>query len=186
MALNAYVESANTLREIAILDPSNRAGEMTRVRRDEILKQLRMQVENGRKLFVFANTNAGKLITLRIKRYLFQCFSQWTLSCRQSGRCRNVFHVSRGKKKIRDRSYSQKELWKSVRKPVRRSGRKSGWRCRRSAGRKWQLQESAPQAARRDSRRRFKPGSSFSVFQLSESGSLRQELSWAHQEAKSW
>ena len=70
MALNAYVEPANTLREVAILDPANRAGEMTRVRRDEILKQLRTQVENGRKLFVFANTNAGKLIFLRIKRYL--------------------------------------------------------------------------------------------------------------------
>ena len=71
MALNAYVEPANTLREVAIIDPATRAGEMTRVRRDEILKQLRQQVENGRKLFVFANTNAGKLFTLRIKRYLF-------------------------------------------------------------------------------------------------------------------
>ena len=71
MALNAYVEPANTLREVAIIDPTNRAGEMTRVRRDEILKQLRMQVENGRKLFVFANTNAGKLFALSIKRYLF-------------------------------------------------------------------------------------------------------------------
>ena len=70
MSLNAYVDAANTLREIAILDPSNRAGEMTRARRDEILKQLRMQVENGRKLFVFANTNAGKLFTLHIKKYL--------------------------------------------------------------------------------------------------------------------
>ena len=71
MALNAYVEPANTLREVAIIDPTNRAGEMTRVRRDEILKQLRMQVENGRKLFVFANTNAGKLFALHIKRYSF-------------------------------------------------------------------------------------------------------------------
>ena len=66
LALNAYVEPANTLREVAIIDPANRPGEMTRVRRDEILKQLRMQVENGR----FANTNAGKLFTLHIKKYL--------------------------------------------------------------------------------------------------------------------
>ena len=95
MALNAYVEPANTLREIAILDPANRAGEMTRVRRDEILKQLRTQVENGRKLFVFANTNAGKPITLRIKKYSFQCFSQWTRSRRQGSRCRNIFYVCR-------------------------------------------------------------------------------------------
>ena len=70
MSLSAYVEPANTLREIAILDPSNRAGGMTRIRRDEILKQLRMQVENGRKLFVFANTNAGEPAILHIKRCL--------------------------------------------------------------------------------------------------------------------
>ena len=106
MALNAYVEPANTLREVAILDPANRAGEMTRVRRDEILKQLRMQVENGRKLFVFANTNAGKLTTLRIKRYLFQCFSQRTRSCRQGSRGGNIVNVPRGKKKVRNCGYS--------------------------------------------------------------------------------
>ena len=106
MALNAYVEPANTLREVAIIDPANRPGEMTRVRRDEILKQLRMQVENGRKLFVFANTNAGKLITLRIKRYLFQCFSQRTRSCRQGSPCRNIVNVPRGKKTVRNCGYS--------------------------------------------------------------------------------
>ena len=60
MSLSAYVEAANTLREIAILDPSNRVDGLNRARQDEILKQLRMQVENSRKLFVFSNTNASK------------------------------------------------------------------------------------------------------------------------------
>ena len=106
LALNAYVEPANTLREVAIIDPANRPGEMTRVRRDEILKQLRMQVENGRKLFVFANTNAGKPITLRIKRYLLQYFSQRTRSCRQGSRCGNIVNVPRGKKTVRNCGYS--------------------------------------------------------------------------------
>ena len=70
MSLSAYVEAANTLREIAILDPSRRAEGMNRARQDEILKQLRMQVENGRKLFVFSNTNASKDANLHIKEIL--------------------------------------------------------------------------------------------------------------------
>ena len=60
MSLNAYVEAANTLREVASLDPSSRANGLNRARQAEILKQLRMQFENRRKLFVFATANASK------------------------------------------------------------------------------------------------------------------------------
>ena len=60
MSLSAYVEAANTLREVANLDPSHRANGLNRAKQTEILKQLRMQFENGRKLFVFATANASK------------------------------------------------------------------------------------------------------------------------------
>ena len=57
MSLSAYVEAANTLREVANLDPSHRANGLNRAKQTEILKQLRMQFENGRKL---ATANASK------------------------------------------------------------------------------------------------------------------------------
>ena len=60
LSLSAYAEAANTLREVANLEPSGRANGLNRDKKPEILRQLRMQYENGRKLFVFAMANAGK------------------------------------------------------------------------------------------------------------------------------
>ena len=60
MSLSAYVEAGNTLREVANLDSSGRANGLNRNKQAEIVKQLRMQFENGRKLFVFATANASK------------------------------------------------------------------------------------------------------------------------------
>ena len=60
LSVNAYVEVAYTLREVAILDPSQREHGFTAERKDEILRQLRKQFENGRKMFTFAIANASK------------------------------------------------------------------------------------------------------------------------------
>ena len=60
LSVNAYVEVAYTLREVAILDPSQRVDGFTAERKDEILRQLRKQFENGRKMFTFAIANASK------------------------------------------------------------------------------------------------------------------------------
>ena len=63
LSLGAYAEAANTLREVANLETSARAGGLSRHKKPEILKQLRLQYETGRKLFVFATTNAGKNVS---------------------------------------------------------------------------------------------------------------------------
>ena len=60
LATAAYVEVAYTLRELAILDPSQRVDGFTAERKDDILRQLRSQYENGRKMFTFAIANASK------------------------------------------------------------------------------------------------------------------------------
>ena len=60
MSLSAYVDVAGTLREMSLLDVSDNRRGYTANRRDEVLKQLRSQYENGRKLFTFSIANASK------------------------------------------------------------------------------------------------------------------------------
>ena len=60
LALNAYVDVAGTLRELALLDVSDNRHGYTANRRDELLRQLRGEYENGRKLFTFSIANASK------------------------------------------------------------------------------------------------------------------------------
>ena len=74
LSVNAYVDAAYTLREVCILDPSQRADGFTAERKGDILRQLRKQYENGRKMFTFAIANASKdvqsNITYFIPKYL--------------------------------------------------------------------------------------------------------------------
>ena len=74
LATSAYVDVANTLRELSILDTSGNRDGFTPDRRDDILRQLRGQYETGRKLFTFAIANASKdvqsIITYFIPKYL--------------------------------------------------------------------------------------------------------------------
>ena len=60
LSLASYVEVANTLRELSILDTSDNRHGFNANKRDDILKQLRGQFETGRKLFTFAIANASK------------------------------------------------------------------------------------------------------------------------------
>ena len=60
LSLASYVEVANTLGELSILDTSGNRDGFTPNKRDDILKQLRGQFETGRKLFTFAIANASK------------------------------------------------------------------------------------------------------------------------------
>ena len=63
LSLSAYVDVAGTLREMSLLDVSDNRRGYTANRRDEVLKQLRSQYENGRKLFTFSIANASKRFT---------------------------------------------------------------------------------------------------------------------------
>ena len=60
LAVEAYTDTANTLRQIAITETSNRVLGFSREKKNEVLRQLRSQYENGRKLFIFALTNSGE------------------------------------------------------------------------------------------------------------------------------
>ena len=60
LSLSAYVDVAGILREMSLLDVSDNRHGYTANRRDEVLKQLRSQYENGRKLFTFSIANASK------------------------------------------------------------------------------------------------------------------------------
>ena len=66
LSLAAYVDVANTLRELSLLDVSDNRHGFTANRRDDALKQLRSQFENGRKLFTFSIANASKRFTILI------------------------------------------------------------------------------------------------------------------------
>ena len=63
LSLAAYVDVANTLRELSILDVSDNRHGFNANRRDDVLKQLRGQFETGRKLFTFSIANASKRLT---------------------------------------------------------------------------------------------------------------------------
>ena len=67
LSLAAYVDVANTLRELSLLDVSDNRHGFNANRRDDVLKQLRGQFENGRKLFTFSIANASKRISNLIK-----------------------------------------------------------------------------------------------------------------------
>ena len=60
MSLNAYIEAANALKEVADLETSRNPLGLSRIKKPVILKQHRSLFEIGRKLFVFATINASK------------------------------------------------------------------------------------------------------------------------------
>ena len=59
MAIDAYVHSGDTPRQIAEVRPSANNRGLNLDKKTEILKQLRTQFENGRKMFNFALVNAS-------------------------------------------------------------------------------------------------------------------------------
>ena len=63
LSLASYVDVANTLRELSILDVSNNRHGFNADKRDNVLKELRGQFETGRKLFTFSIANASKRLT---------------------------------------------------------------------------------------------------------------------------
>ena len=63
LSLAAYVDVANTLRELSLLDVSDNRHGFNANRRDDVLKQLRGQFETDRKLFTFSIANASKRFT---------------------------------------------------------------------------------------------------------------------------
>ena len=67
MTVEAYTDAANTLNQVAAIDTSNRALGFNREKKTEILKQLRSQMETGRKLFNFALVNAANGIAAAAK-----------------------------------------------------------------------------------------------------------------------
>ena len=66
MSINAYVMSADTLRQLAEVTSSDHRNKFDKDKKKETLKQLRGQFENGRKLFNFALVNASKYESHRI------------------------------------------------------------------------------------------------------------------------
>ena len=78
LATSAYLEVANTLRELSILDTSGNRDGFTPNKRDDILKQLRGQFETSRKLFTFAIANASKKFSTISSQSLNSNFLQLT------------------------------------------------------------------------------------------------------------
>ena len=66
LSVNAYVDVANTLREVYILDPSQRENGFTAERKGDVLRQLRKQFENARKMFTFSIANASKYLQISL------------------------------------------------------------------------------------------------------------------------
>ena len=59
LSLEAYIQSADTLRQLADVSASDRRTRFDVDKKRETLRQLRSQFENGRKLFNFACVNAS-------------------------------------------------------------------------------------------------------------------------------
>ena len=59
LSLDAYVQSGDTLRQLADVTASDRRTRFDVDKKRETLRQLRGQFENGRKLFNFALVNAS-------------------------------------------------------------------------------------------------------------------------------
>ena len=74
LSLAAYVDVANTLRELSLTDVSDNRHGFNANRRDDVLKQLRGQFETGRKLFTFSIANASKKFTNLIISILKESF----------------------------------------------------------------------------------------------------------------
>ena len=70
LSVNAYVDVAHTLRLVYIMDPSQRENGLTVERKGDVLRQLRKQFENARKMFTFAIANASKHLLLCYAIYL--------------------------------------------------------------------------------------------------------------------
>ena len=69
LSVNAYVDVANTLREVYILDPSQRENGFTAERKGDVLRQLRKQFENARKMFTFSIANASKYLQISLYKF---------------------------------------------------------------------------------------------------------------------
>ena len=85
LAVVAYTDSAGALRHAATMETSNRVLGYSRENKEDHLRMLRGQYENGRKIFYFALVNAGEVtwnIILHSYTYTFLILSQRTL-----GRC---------------------------------------------------------------------------------------------------
>ena len=70
LSVNAYVDVAHTLREVYILDPSQRENGFTAEKKGDVLRQLRKQFENARKMFTFSIANASKYLQLQLYNLL--------------------------------------------------------------------------------------------------------------------
>ena len=61
MAVVAYTDAAGALRHAATMETSNRVLGYSRENKNDLLRLLRGQYENGRKIFYFALVNAGEV-----------------------------------------------------------------------------------------------------------------------------
>ena len=62
LSVNAYVDVAHTLRDVYIMEPSERVNGFTVEKKGDVLRQLRKQFENARKMFTFSIANASKYL----------------------------------------------------------------------------------------------------------------------------
>ena len=60
LAVVAYTDAAGALRHAATMETSNRVLGYSRENKNDLLRMLRGQYENGRKMFYFALVNAGE------------------------------------------------------------------------------------------------------------------------------
>ena len=61
LAVVAYTDAAGALRHAATMETSNRVLGYSRENKNDLLRLLRGQYENGRKIFYFALVNAGEV-----------------------------------------------------------------------------------------------------------------------------
>ena len=74
LAVVAYTDSAGALRHAATMETSNRVLGYSRENKEDHLRMLRGQYENGRKIFYFALVNAGEVtrnFIIRSYTYIF-------------------------------------------------------------------------------------------------------------------
>ena len=70
LAVVAYTDAAGALRHAANMQTSNRVVGYSRENKDDMLRMLRGQFENGRKLFYFALVNAGETIQIELSNLI--------------------------------------------------------------------------------------------------------------------
>ena len=74
LAVVAYTDAAGALRYAATMETSNRVLGYSRENKNDLLRMLRGQYENGRKIFYFALVNAGEVtwnFIVRSYTYIF-------------------------------------------------------------------------------------------------------------------